>query len=131
VLYNPSDYMRYDSGVLYFERNNYNAVKQVLNRVYLNERSHFRKEVPLFTKPLAPGLSVAEEPNQKFAIQESFGMNRCQIIANALLEAKQKNDESSENRIVSIYESFSLLGIDWKRAYLNPNSEDLYMPLDL
>jgi hypothetical protein len=30
VLYNPSDYGRYDSGVLYFEKSNYEAVRQVL-----------------------------------------------------------------------------------------------------
>jgi len=41
-------------------------------------------------KLLAPGLALAEEPNQKFTAQESFGMNRCQIITNGFLEAWQK-----------------------------------------
>jgi hypothetical protein len=131
VLYNPSDYGRYDSGVLYFERSNYEAVRQVLTSVYAQARLHFRPETPLFTKLLAPGLAVAEEPNQKFATVESFGMNRCQIVANALLEAQQKGDESPKSRMAVIHQHFSLLGIDLQRPYLNANSEDNYMPLDL
>ncbi|MBD1943771.1 hypothetical protein H6F50_15635 [Coleofasciculus sp. FACHB-712] len=131
VLYNPSDYGRYDSGVLYFEKSNYETVRQVLQTVYAENQLHFRTEVPLFTKLLAPGLALAEEPDCKFAAVESFGMNRCQIVANGLLEARQNGDESPESRMVSIHQHFSLLGIDWQRSYLNANSEDIYTPLDL
>ncbi len=131
VLYNPSDYGRYDSGVLYFERSNYEVVRQVLRSVYAENQSHFRTEVPLFTKLLALGLSLAEEPDCKFAAKESFGMNRCQIVVNGLLEARQKGDESTESRMASIFQHFSLLGIDWQRAYLNTNSLDIYTPLNL
>jgi len=131
VLYNPSDYGRYDSGVLYFEKSNYQTVRQVLTSVYAENQLHFRTEVPLFTKLLAPGLALAEEPDCKFAAVESFGMNRCQIVANGLLSARQNGDESPDNRMASIREHFSLLGIDWQRSYLNANSEDIYTPLDL
>lgn len=131
VLYNPSDYGRYDSGVLYFEHSKYAVVWQVLRIVYLEHQSFYRLEVPLFTKMLAPGLGLAEEPDCKFAFQESFGTNRCQIVVSGLLEARQKGDESPESRMVAIRQQFSLLGIDWQRAYLNANSEDIYTPLDL
>jgi HopA1 effector protein family len=131
VLYNPSDYGRYDSGVLYFEKINYQPFLQILQTVYTENQSYFQAEVPLFTKLLAPGLALAEEPDRKFTIQESFGMNRCQIVANGLLEARQKGEESPENRLKSVFEQFSLLGIDWQRPYLNSNSEDIYAPLNL
>ncbi|MDZ8261391.1 T3SS effector HopA1 family protein [Nostoc sp. ChiQUE01b] len=130
VLYNPSDYGRYDSGVLYFEKSNYEAIRQVLRSVYAEKRSHFRTEVPLFTKLLAPGLALAEEPDCKFASVESFGMNRCQIVANGLLEARATGDESPQSRMASIHKHFSLLGIDWQHSYLNANSLDIYTPLD-
>lgn len=130
VLYNPFDYDRYDSGVLYFERNNYEAVRQVLHSIYAENQSHFRMEVPLFTKFLAPGFALAEEPDCKFVAQESFGMNRCQIIALGLLEAWQKGDVSPKGRMASILQHFFMLGIDLKRPYLNANSEDIYSPLD-
>jgi len=131
VLYNPSDYGRYDSGVLYFDKSDYEAVRQILEAVYAETRRHFQPEVPLFTQQLASGLGLAEEPNRKFAAQESFGMNRCQIVANGLLEAWHNGDDSSKEKMTSILQQFSLLGIDWQRTYLNANSEDIYMSVQL
>jgi hypothetical protein len=126
VLYNPGDYKRYDSGVLYFDKRDYEAVSEVLQAVYQQKESHFKSEVPLFTKQLVPGLGLAEEPDQKFGVQESFGMNRCQIVANGLLEAWQQGDDSPQGRMQAILGQFSHLGIDLQRPYLNANSEDIY-----
>ncbi len=131
VLYNPGDYGRYDSGVLYFEKSNYEAVRQVLETVYAQTKAHFHADVPLFTKFLAPGLGLAEEPDRKFADQESFGMNRCQIVANGLLEAWHSLNDSPQGRMTSILKHFSLLGIELLRSYLNANSLDIYTPLNL
>ncbi|MCU0536233.1 MAG: T3SS effector HopA1 family protein [Hydrococcus sp. Prado102] len=129
VLYNPADYKRYDSGVLYFERSYYTSVRQVLQTVYLDNKCHFQPQVPLFTKQIAPGLAVAEEPNQKFTAQESFGTNRCQIVANGLLEAWDRGETSPKQRLDLIVQHFSLLGIDLERPFLNAGSEDVYTPL--
>lgn len=131
VLYNPAEYHRYDSGVLYFEQSDYAKVRNVLQQVYTQNRKHFQPQVPLFTKPLAPGLALAEEPNQKFADRESFGMNRCQIVANGLLQAWSKQDNSPRQRLTSILESFASLGIDLERPYLNPGAQDEYSSLNL
>lgn len=127
VLYNPSDYGRYDSGVLYFNKLNYPQIKPVLINIHQKFQQEFQEKVPLFTLKIASGLGLAEEPNQKFAIQESFGMNRCQIIANGLLNAWDTGDDSAGNKIDKIIEQFSLLGIDFNRPYLNANSEDIYL----
>lgn len=126
VLYNPSDYKRYDSGVLYFERSDYPNVQPILQQVYAETSRHFQPQVPLFTKPLAAGLAVAEEPNQKFADRESFGMNRCQMIAHGLLQAWQQGEVAPDRRLHSILQTFTSLGIDLDRPFLNANSEDIY-----
>ncbi|MEG4939770.1 T3SS effector HopA1 family protein [Microcoleus sp. F4-D5] len=126
TLYNPDDYQRYDSGVLYFEKSHYEAVRQVLESVYAETKAHFNADVPLFTKFLAPGVGLAEEPDSKFADQESFGMNRCQILANGLLEAWHSIDDSPQARMTSILQQFSLLGVELLRSYLNANSLDIY-----
>jgi hypothetical protein len=126
VLNNPKSYPRCDSGRLYFDKKHYQVVRSVLEKVYSKHQEQFQAEVPLFTKLLAPGLALAEEPDCKFTDQESFGMNRCQIIANGLLEAWQQGDESSENRIKSILRHFLLLGIELPSLYLNANSKDIY-----
>ncbi|WP_019499235.1 T3SS effector HopA1 family protein [Pseudanabaena sp. PCC 6802] len=131
VLYNPFDYNRCDAGVLYFERSNYPGVCQVLQSVYNEHRIYFKDDIPLFTKFLAPGLALAEEPDRKFADKESFGLNRCQIVANGLIEARANGDESPNARLEAIYQQFSQLGIDLHRPYLNPSSEDIYTPLEV
>ncbi len=126
VLYNPSNYDRFDSGVLYFEKNFYSQVHRSLQVIYLENQRHFRAEVPLFTKQLLPGLAVAEEPDQKFSEQESFGTNRCQIIADALITTWDSGDSSPNKRLEAIFQNFFRLGIDLKQPYLNAYSEDIY-----
>jgi hypothetical protein len=129
VLYDFDEYYRYDCGVLQFQRRNYQVVRQVLRSVYAENKSHFRTQLPLFTKSLTPGLSLAEEPDYKFAVQEDFGMNRCRIIANALLEAWYKGENSKQGRMTCIHKHFSQLGIELQHPYINANSEDIYIPL--
>ncbi|MCU0536158.1 MAG: T3SS effector HopA1 family protein [Hydrococcus sp. Prado102] len=128
MLYNPADYGRYDSGVLYFDKNGYDTIQPILKAIYTVNQDDFNPDTPLFTKQLAPGLSVAEEPDRKFAERESFGMNRCQIVANGLLSALE---DSPEGRLNAILEQFTLLNLDVQRPYLNANSEDIYTLLDL
>lgn len=129
ALYNPSDYDRFDTAVLYFEKSHYAVIQQLLPFIYAKHQLYFREQVPLFTKMLAPGLALAEEPDSKFLEKESFGLNRCRIVTNALLEAWQQRNESTENRMALIFKHFSLRGIELQRPYLNPNSEDIYATL--
>lgn len=127
VLYNPADYGRYDSGFLYFERSDYQVVHNIIQSVYPENKVYFKPEIPLFTKLLAPGLALAEAPN---FINEDFGSSRFQIVANGLLEARRKRNESPQARLKSIVNQFSILGIDLKRPYLNTNSKDIYRQLN-
>jgi hypothetical protein len=127
VLSNCDDYHRFDSGILYFELVDYAVIKLVVQNLYAEQRSHFQTQVPLFTKRLAPGLALAEEPKGNFNEKEDFGMNRCQIVADGLLEAWRQGNESSENRIATIHRHFSLSGISYQCPYLNANSKDIYM----
>jgi HopA1 effector protein family len=126
VLYNPQDYNRFDSGVLYFDGQHYDMVAKVLAGLYAECRSHFVPKIPLFTKQIAPGLGVAEEPDQKFADRESFGMNRCQIVANGLLESFHQNRSSLSERMELISNSFLTAGIDLQNPHLNSDSENIY-----
>ncbi len=130
VLCHPAAFKRYDSGILYFEQKDYLTIRKALQTIYSQNQLHFRLQIPLFTKFLAPGLGLAEEPRQKFVAQESFGMNRCQIVANALLETWENGEESPEARMQAIHQNFAKLGIDLHHPYLNPNSEDIYTALN-
>lgn len=129
ALYTPDEYKRYDSAVLYFNKYNYPLVYKVLKTVYLENENFFLPQIPLFTKQLAPGLGCAEEPENKFVEQESFGTHRCQMIANGLINSWQKGDNSPEGRIMSIFEQFASQKIKLEYPYLNAHSEDMYTPL--
>lgn len=126
VLYNPQDYNRFDSGVLYFNCQDYPVVAKVLTDVHTQHRSHFLPEIPLFTKQLAIGVGLAEEPDQKFAQRESFGMNRCQMVANGLLELFYQGNNSAADRMVAMLEQFASAGISLEQPYLNRGSQDNY-----
>ncbi|MTJ29595.1 T3SS effector HopA1 family protein [Aphanizomenon sp. UHCC 0183] len=130
ALYNPDEYRRYDSAVLYFNKHEYKTIYPILQKVYLENRDSFSQEVPLFTKPLAPGLSCAEEPEDKFGEKESFGTNRCQMIANGLIAAWQGGNNHPESRMKAIFEQFALHKIKLEYPYLNAHSEDIYTPLN-
>lgn len=128
VLCHPAAFGRYDSCILEFQKQEFLTIHKVLQVVYSKLKPHFNSEIPLFTKFLAPGLGVAEEPRQNVK-SESFGMNRCQIIANALLETWQLGEKSIEGKMQAIENSFAEIGINLQHPYLNPNSEDIYIPL--
>jgi hypothetical protein len=129
ALYNPDEYKRYDSAVLYFSKHHYKTIHPILQKIYLENRDSFSQEVPLFTKPLAPGLSCAEEPEDKFGEKESFGTNRCQMIANGLITAWQTGNNYPESRMKAILEQFALHKINLQYPYLNAHSEDIYTTL--
>ncbi|MFN6567328.1 T3SS effector HopA1 family protein [Dendronalium sp. ChiSLP03b] len=138
VVSEAASYKCYDSGILCFDRSDYHIVRPILQKIYQEQRclrwtlpTHFQPELPLFTKFLAPGLGLAEEPDSNASIKERFGTHRCQIVADGLLDAWHKGDNSIEGRMMSIYQRFSMLGIELQHPYLNANSEDIYTTLDL
>jgi HopA1 effector protein family len=131
ALYNPSEYECYNPLVLKFSRDSYTAIWKILQSIYTNFSAYFREETPLFTKVLAPGLALAEEPQQKFSDQEDFGQNRCQVITDGLMEARQEGDEAPEKRMNIILNHLSFHGISLEHPYLNPTSEDIYIPLEI
>lgn len=122
VLSDPIEYGRYNSAVLRLPQSAYDEIQPLLPAIYHETASQFSPHSPAFTKPLAPGLSVAEEP----AAQE-FGMHRCQLIAEGLLTARKQGNETPETRLEAILQG-SVAEVDWHQPHLNPNSLDRYLP---
>jgi hypothetical protein len=131
VLYNPTDYHRYDPGVLYIQRSYYSIVHLILEKIYPQHQEHFKSEIPLFTKQIAPGLAIAEEPDRKFGEAESFGLNRCQIVANALIQATNEGNSTPETKLAAIVRNFDKMGISLEYPFLNADAIDIYSVLNL
>lgn len=121
VLMHPSEYGRYDAGVLHLARCHYPLVHPLLQEVYGQVRSHIHPATPLFTKVLAPGVGLAEEPEVG-----QFGLHRCQLVADALLRAQGRGDRSPEACLRAIHQGFQEEGLDLQRPYLNLQSDDIY-----
>jgi HopA1 effector protein family len=126
VPYDPLSYDRYDSGILHCAKSDYGVMRSALSAIYTENSSYCREETPLFTKQLAPGVAVAEEPSHKFSAQEDFGLNRCQILTNGLLMADRQGEYTSEMKMVMILNQMYEHRIAPEFAYLDGDGEDIY-----
>lgn len=91
----PLAYERVDGTVLFISRRHFRITVEALVDVYDRVAIHLDDEVPLFTRFLRPGLSVAEDPGTG----ESFGMHRMAIVANGLWSAFTANAQRMDARL--------------------------------
>jgi len=111
---------RADGGVLYlFSHSWLDAVP--LLRVVQREVGPLQANVPAYTKRLATGIGLAEDPGGG----ASFGMNRCRLLAEAVLSACRTKD-SVEDRAEAVALYFALRGVDPDKPWLRPGADDTY-----
>lgn len=131
ALHNPVNYGKNESGYLRVNRDNYKVIKQFIENIYPDIKKYLSLKAPLFTKIIAPGISLAEKPEHEFEFLEGFKANRCKIIAQALLEAHKDGKDHPVVRMNYIHKTFQKFGIDLEHPYLNPNSQDNYPSLSV
>jgi hypothetical protein len=71
---------RCDAGVIYVRKRDYAAVGDALLTIYQEIARHLKPKIPAFTKQLAPGVGLAEDPG----LVESFGEHRCPLLPTLL-----------------------------------------------
>lgn len=122
VTNDPSHFTRCDAAVLYMHKRDYPASIHLLAQVYGEVAEYLRPDVPAFTKRLAPGLALAEDP----APRDSFGLNRCRLLADGLIRAHEKGARSEDARLRVVEERFAEEGVNLETPFLNPGSVDTY-----
>jgi HopA1 effector protein family len=122
VLNNPSAYIRCDAGVLYFCKADYPMISAIFQDAITKLVAYLKPDIPLFTKFVAPGIGLAEDPGTP----ESFGQNRCGILADALINTYERGVRGLDRKLEIIEEHFAAKRIDLGRPYLNPGSADIY-----
>jgi hypothetical protein len=115
-------YPRADAGVLYIGRRFYNVCSELMSDMHKKIGSELGANVPLFSLYLSPGIGLAEDPGTG----ESFGMNRCRIVAQGIADAFSKNLHSAEGRLKTVEDRFKAVGLDLQRPHLNPGSSNEY-----
>jgi hypothetical protein len=119
----PQGYARRDAAVLYVKKRFYSLVSRLAVAWSQLCAESLRDDVPLFTLPIAPGLGLAEDPETG----ESFGMNRCRHVAEALWSAHTRS-LPVDAYLGAVKEQFEQHKLNFQRPYLNPGSVDLYRP---
>lgn len=114
-------YERRDAAVLYVHKRFYGIVRE-LSEAWLRECApQLRDDVPLFTLPAGKGVGIAEDPGTG----ESFGMNRCRHVAEAIWTA-YSNGVPGHEYLREVKQHFRKHGLDFARPYLNAGSVDHY-----
>ncbi|HEV3002385.1 MAG TPA: T3SS effector HopA1 family protein [Solirubrobacteraceae bacterium] len=115
---------RRDSAVLWSEARHFRVVAAIAREVAAGLREPLGDDVPPFSKPLAPGVGVAEDPRTGF----SFGMERCGVVAEGLWLAAKEGAASEEDRLAAVARAFAARDFDPERPWLaargNPDRYD-------
>jgi hypothetical protein len=124
VLNDPDAFTRCDAAVLYLRRRDYIACAEALRRIYHATASTLRPSVPAFTKPLVPGVGLAEGP----AGGESFGLHRCLLVAEGMLRAHEAGRTALEERLDIVASCLATAGVRPDAPFLDPGAIDTYEP---
>lgn len=116
-----SEYYRLDCAVLYVHKFYWPTVSKLARRIHARIAGNLCPGAPPLTRPLALGLSLAEDPGEG----RSFGMHRCTILARAALDLRGNLDADPLDTAIR---HFREAGLDLRFPYLNPGSEDIYDP---
>ena len=125
ALRDPATYSRCDAAVLYLSKENALSVWDELAAVYGRVGDELKPRVPAMTKALAPGLGIAEDPGGG----NSFGLHRCGLIAQGLLEARATGPAWPSRKLAAVFDRFESAAVDIVAPYLGPGNIDEYPPL--
>jgi hypothetical protein len=121
ALSEPALYGRADAVVVYVARRYHAVTVRIIRDLPPAVTAQLLPSTPLFTKVLQPGIGLAEDPNTG----ESFGMHRCRLVAEGIVDAWQRNDQSVDGRLRAIAARFEQSGLKLDLSHLGPSSIDL------
>jgi hypothetical protein len=121
ALLRPEHYDRTDSMVLYVAARYFGITSRVIELI--REKVALSPSVPLFTKRLWPGIGVAVEP----ATGESFGLHRCRLVAEGIVDAWRDGKQDVPLRLGAVAARFAAAGLDLTRPYLGPSGVELFL----
>lgn len=118
----PARYARGAAAVLVLARADLAAAMALLRPLVRALSAHMSDGAPAFTRPLARGLALAEEPGGG----QGFGAHRCALLAEAVVTARERGLHAPAERLAVTREVFERAGISLAAPYLQPGSADAY-----
>ena len=128
LLDNPANFDRPDAAVFYTTRADAAALVRCATDAW--DEASFGAVVPAFTREVAPGIAVADDPGDGV----SFGYHRCALIAQGLAAAggaggARGGSDSGDAyvRLGAVIDAFLRAGIDPARPHLGPGRPELVL----
>jgi HopA1 effector protein family len=122
VVDDPRAFARCDAAVLFIPHAMFDGARPALRAVVRQLGSRLQSTTPALTKPLAPGVALAEDPGTG----ASFGAHRCRIIAEAVLEEALAAHGPRLADVDAVRAAFTRRGLRLDAPYLNAGSSDEY-----
>ncbi|WP_217995132.1 T3SS effector HopA1 family protein, partial [Methylogaea oryzae] len=122
TLADPCAYTRADAAVLYVAKRYYAIAAALVAAIAEPLQACLRPETPMFCHALRPGIGLAEEPGTG----ESFGMHRCRLVAEGVIDAWLAGSQAVDARLEAVRQRFAANGIRLDAPYLNAQSMDLF-----
>jgi hypothetical protein len=127
VANHPALYDRCDAGVLYLPMTDALVAGDLVRALHRAVAGHLAPRVPAFTRRLAAGVGLAEDPGGG----QSFGQSRCGLVAEGLVRAYERGIGEPAARVEVVRERMAEDGLDPDAPYLNAEStEDYEMEID-
>ncbi|MGB0651899.1 MAG: T3SS effector HopA1 family protein [Thermoplasmatota archaeon] len=115
VLNDPQMYGRADGGVLYLPEFVWIRVAPVLLELASEFEPHLQDTTPLFTRRLARGVGLAEDPGEG----QSFGDTLTKTIATSIIAAHRAGSDAIFDQVTTDLKD---VGYDLERLHLRPGS---------
>ena len=122
TLFNASAYTRPDAAVLYVARRYYPIVAALIWDMYDKIEGDLRDAVPSLSYPFARGIGAADNPKDGV----SFGIHRCQLIAQTLVKAWSQGENDIQQRLALLGRIFGDEKIALTAPYLNPYATNIF-----
>jgi len=106
-------YPRTDAAVLYVARRHWALADEVVRAAAGRAGRGMVDETPLFTRRIAPGVALAEDPGGG----ESFGMHRCRLAAQGVWNAWREGARGTQARLAAVAAAFERGGVDPARPW--------------
>jgi hypothetical protein len=105
--------------VLYVARRHDRLVRELLEELAAGlDARHLGPATPLFTRRLRAGVGQAEDP----AGGESFGQQRCRIVAEGIWNAYAGQAPTREACLACVVAQFARYGLSLRRPHRNAGS---------
>ena len=115
----PDACVRADAAVVTVDRGDASTLARVAVRVQQRAPFALAPSVPAFTRQLAPGIALADEPGQGTA----FGRHRCRLVAAGLVAAGRGAGLSA--RRAAVLKTLEQAGLDPAALHLNPGNREV------